>query len=154
MNLLQNSDMPWIFTVCGRGAKSSFRTLCHGLDVEESISSEFLVFPMPFGQPSGMRTVSLCFIGVLKTSTDADLQTRLIPTLLSRSSMEILSFPFEKQLKKCRTPVSFHQHPLLLSSKLVLTPSCRCICMAFVIYLRTTASISGQFLKEGLLLPP
>ncbi|KAG1739240.1 CPSF A subunit region-domain-containing protein [Suillus lakei] len=45
MNLLPNSDTPQIFTACGRGARSSFRTLRHGLDVEESVSSELPGIP-------------------------------------------------------------------------------------------------------------
>ncbi|KAH7913267.1 CPSF A subunit region-domain-containing protein [Hygrophoropsis aurantiaca] len=45
MNLLPNSDTPQIFTACGRGARSSFRMLRHGLDVEESVSSELPGIP-------------------------------------------------------------------------------------------------------------
>lgn len=45
MNLLPNSDTPQIFAACGRGARSSFRTLRHGLDVEESVSSELPGIP-------------------------------------------------------------------------------------------------------------
>lgn len=45
MNLLPNSDTPQIFTACGRGTRSSFRTLRHGLDVEESVSSELPGIP-------------------------------------------------------------------------------------------------------------
>ncbi|OJA18672.1 hypothetical protein AZE42_08861, partial [Rhizopogon vesiculosus] len=45
MNLLPNSDTPQIFTACGRGARSTFRTLRHGLDVEESVSSELPGIP-------------------------------------------------------------------------------------------------------------
>ena len=35
MNMLPNSDTPQIFAACGRGARSTFRTLRHGLEVEE-----------------------------------------------------------------------------------------------------------------------
>ena len=45
MNILPNSDAPQIFTACGRGARSSFRMLRHGLEVEESVSSDLPGIP-------------------------------------------------------------------------------------------------------------
>ena len=45
MNLLPNSDTPQIFAVCGRGSRSTFRTLHHGLEVEESLSSDLPGIP-------------------------------------------------------------------------------------------------------------
>ena len=45
MNILPNSDTPQIFTACGRGARSSFRMLRHGLEVEESVSSDLPGIP-------------------------------------------------------------------------------------------------------------
>ena len=45
MNILPNSDSPQILAACGRGARSSFRILRHGLDVEESVSSELPGIP-------------------------------------------------------------------------------------------------------------
>ncbi|EEB98326.1 hypothetical protein MPER_02189, partial [Moniliophthora perniciosa FA553] len=45
LNILPNSDTPQIFAVCGRGARSSLRTLRHGLEVEESVSSELPGIP-------------------------------------------------------------------------------------------------------------
>ncbi|KAF9237558.1 CPSF A subunit region-domain-containing protein [Melanogaster broomeanus] len=45
LNVLPNSDTPQIFTACGRGGRSSFRMLRHGLDVEESVSSELPGIP-------------------------------------------------------------------------------------------------------------
>jgi splicing factor 3B subunit 3 len=45
MNLLPNSDTPQIFAACGRGARSSLRTLRHGMEVEESVSSELPGIP-------------------------------------------------------------------------------------------------------------
>ncbi|KAJ6476021.1 CPSF A subunit region-domain-containing protein [Mycena vitilis] len=45
LNVLPNSDAPQIFTACGRGARSTFRTLRHGLEVEESVSSELPGIP-------------------------------------------------------------------------------------------------------------
>lgn len=42
---LPNSDTPQIFTACGRGARSSLRTLQHGLEVEESVSSDLPGIP-------------------------------------------------------------------------------------------------------------
>jgi splicing factor 3B subunit 3 len=45
MNLLPNSDTPQIFTACGRGARSTLRMLRHGLDVEETVSSDLPGIP-------------------------------------------------------------------------------------------------------------
>ncbi|TFY79904.1 hypothetical protein EWM64_g4112 [Hericium alpestre] len=45
LNVLPNSDTPQIFTACGRGARSTFRTLRHGLDVEETVSSDLPGIP-------------------------------------------------------------------------------------------------------------
>ncbi|KAF5328613.1 hypothetical protein D9619_011578 [Psilocybe cf. subviscida] len=45
LNLLPNSDTPQIFTACGRGPRSTFRTLRHGLEVEESVSSDLPGIP-------------------------------------------------------------------------------------------------------------
>ncbi|KAG8934150.1 pre-mRNA-splicing factor rse1 [Tulasnella sp. 417] len=40
-----NTDTPQIFAACGRGARSTFRTLRHGLDVEETVSSDLPGIP-------------------------------------------------------------------------------------------------------------
>jgi splicing factor 3B subunit 3 len=45
LNLLPNSDTPQIFAACGRGARSSMRILRHGLEVEESVSSDLPGIP-------------------------------------------------------------------------------------------------------------
>ncbi|KAG6877888.1 pre-mRNA-splicing factor rse1 [Termitomyces sp. T159_Od127] len=45
LNVLPNSDAPQIFAACGRGARSTFRTLRHGLEVEESVSSDLPGIP-------------------------------------------------------------------------------------------------------------
>src|SRR5258708_3866342 len=45
LNLLPNSDSPQIFAACGRGSRSSFRTLQHGLEIEESVSSDLPGIP-------------------------------------------------------------------------------------------------------------
>ncbi|KZT10782.1 uncharacterized protein LAESUDRAFT_747419 [Laetiporus sulphureus 93-53] len=45
LNLLPNSDTPQIFAACGRGARSSFRMLRHGLEVEEVVSSDLPGIP-------------------------------------------------------------------------------------------------------------
>jgi splicing factor 3B subunit 3 len=52
-NLLPNSDTPQIFAACGRGARSTLRMLRHGLDVEETVSSD-----LP-GIPNAVWTVKL-----------------------------------------------------------------------------------------------
>ncbi|KIO30290.1 hypothetical protein M407DRAFT_5673 [Tulasnella calospora MUT 4182] len=40
-----NTDTPQIFAACGRGARSTFRTLRHGLDVEETVTSDLPGIP-------------------------------------------------------------------------------------------------------------
>jgi splicing factor 3B subunit 3 len=45
LNLLPNSDSPQVFAACGRGPRSSFKTLRHGLEVEESVSSDLPGIP-------------------------------------------------------------------------------------------------------------
>ncbi|KAF8738189.1 hypothetical protein AX14_011604 [Amanita brunnescens Koide BX004] len=45
LNILPNSDTPQIFAACGRGARSTLRTLRHGLEVEETVSSELPGIP-------------------------------------------------------------------------------------------------------------
>lgn len=45
-NLLEaTGETPQIFTACGRGARSTFRMLRHGLEAEESVSSELPGIP-------------------------------------------------------------------------------------------------------------
>lgn len=51
-NLTQD-DAPQIYTICGTGARSTFRTLKHGLDVSEIVESE-----LP-GEPSAVWTTKL-----------------------------------------------------------------------------------------------
>ncbi|KAL7420211.1 pre-mRNA-splicing factor rse1 [Cryptotrichosporon argae] len=54
VNLLGNaSDTPQIYAACGRGARSSFRTLKHGLDVSVLVNS-----PLP-GVPNAVWTLKL-----------------------------------------------------------------------------------------------
>ncbi|CAL1706734.1 unnamed protein product [Somion occarium] len=45
LNVLPNSDSPQIFSACGRGARSTLRTLRHGLEVEEVVSSDLPGIP-------------------------------------------------------------------------------------------------------------
>lgn len=61
MKLLPNSDTPQIFAACGRGARSTFRTLRHGLDVEEVVSSD-----LP-GIPNAVWTTKLKEEGVFNS---------------------------------------------------------------------------------------
>ncbi|KAI8974178.1 CPSF A subunit region-domain-containing protein [Trametes punicea] len=53
LNLLPNAGSPQIFTACGRGPRSTFRTLRHGLEVEEAIN-----FDLP-GIPNAIWTTKL-----------------------------------------------------------------------------------------------
>jgi splicing factor 3B subunit 3 len=66
MNLLPNSDTPQIFTACGRGARSSLRTLRHGLDVEESVSSELPGIPNAVWTTKRREDGKFLFLSVLK----------------------------------------------------------------------------------------
>lgn len=45
LNLLPNSDSPQIFAICGRGARSTFRVLRHGLETQEVVSSDLPGIP-------------------------------------------------------------------------------------------------------------
>ena len=45
LNILPNSDTPQIFAACGRGTRSALRILRHGLEVEETVSSELPGIP-------------------------------------------------------------------------------------------------------------
>jgi len=45
MNLLLNSDTPQIFTACGRGPSSAFKTLRHGWEVDEFVISDLPGIP-------------------------------------------------------------------------------------------------------------
>ncbi|KAK7473160.1 pre-mRNA-splicing factor rse1 [Stygiomarasmius scandens] len=45
LNILPNSDTPQIFAACGQGTRSSLRILRHGLEVEESVSSDLPGIP-------------------------------------------------------------------------------------------------------------
>ena len=62
MNLLPNSNTPQIFAACGRGSRSTFRTLRHGLEVEEFVSSDFP------GIPNAVRTTKRTEDGTLVIS--------------------------------------------------------------------------------------
>jgi splicing factor 3B subunit 3 len=54
VNLLgHNSDTPQIYAACGRGARSTFRTLKHGLEVAPIVAS-----PLP-GVPTAVWTLKL-----------------------------------------------------------------------------------------------
>ena len=53
LNVLPNAGTPQIFAACGRGPRSTFRTLRHGLDVEEAVN-----FDLP-GIPNAIWTTKL-----------------------------------------------------------------------------------------------
>jgi splicing factor 3B subunit 3 len=60
VNLLgANSDTPQIYAACGRGARSTFRTLKHGLEVAQVVAS-----PLP-GVPTAVWTLKLTEQGAL-----------------------------------------------------------------------------------------
>ena len=54
VNLLgASSDTPQIYAACGRGSRSTFRTLKHGLDINQLVAS-----PLP-GVPNAVWTLKL-----------------------------------------------------------------------------------------------
>ena len=53
LNVMPNSSTPQIFAACGRGPRSTFRTLRHGLEVEEAVN-----FDLP-GIPNAIWTTKL-----------------------------------------------------------------------------------------------
>lgn len=58
VNLLGTaSDTPQIYAACGRGSRSSFRSLKHGLEVSELVSS-----PLP-GVPNAVWTLKMAEAG-------------------------------------------------------------------------------------------
>lgn len=63
VNLLgQSSDTPQIYAACGRGPRSTFRTLKHGLDVNPIVAS-----PLP-GVPTAVWTLKLTEDGESRVS--------------------------------------------------------------------------------------
>ena len=85
LNLLPNSDSPQIFAACGRGSRSSFRTLQHGLEIEESVSSDLPGIPNAVWTTKRTEQgVSPSFFGPIIADFR---QTSSIPTSYSRSSM-------------------------------------------------------------------
>lgn len=86
MNLLPNSDTPQIFAACGRGPRSTFRTLRHGLDVEEVVSSD-----LP-GIPNAVWTTKLKEEGAeCSFYTSLMLLTRLVSQMNSTPISSFLS---------------------------------------------------------------
>lgn len=86
VNLLgPSSDTPQIYAACGRGSRSTFRTLKHGLDISQLVAS-----PLP-GVPNAVWT--------LKLADDGELTNRTVfsPWGADRSdefdSYIVLSFP-------------------------------------------------------------
>jgi splicing factor 3B subunit 3 len=80
LNILPNSDTPQIFTACGRGARSTLRTLRHGLEVEESVSSD-----LP-GIPNAVWTTKL--------KEDGKFCTRCITSFTNMSQMPLILTSF------------------------------------------------------------
>jgi splicing factor 3B subunit 3 len=73
VNLLGHaSDTPQIYAACGKGAKSTFRTLKHGLDVSVLVSS-----PLP-GVPTAVWTLKLKEEGVYRSRSTNSRRIRLI----------------------------------------------------------------------------
>ena len=102
LNLLPNSDTPQIFTLNGRGSRSVLRTLRHGLEVEETVSSD-----LP-GIPNAVWTVKTRSDGEFPSNDDKHgtltfHQRSTIPTLYSRSSTALSFYPSVKTLRKFKT---------------------------------------------------
>ena len=100
VNLLgHTSDTPQIYAACGRGPRSSFRTLKHGLDVSPVVAS-----PLP-GVPNAVWTVKLTEEGELDSqlpsvAADGILQTSLTHILFFLSPMELWSSRSVRQSKR------------------------------------------------------
>jgi len=93
LNLLPNSDTPQIFTACGRGARSTFRTLRHGLEVEESVSSELPGIPNAVWTTKKAEDGPCCSVQFSLILTGFVLQILMTPTSSCLSSTEPLSCP-------------------------------------------------------------
>lgn len=117
LNLLPNSDIPQIFTVCGRGPRSTYRMLRHGLDVEETVSSD-----LP-GIPNAVWTTKIKEDGKMAsllqqiTLLRKTFQIHTTHILFFLSSMVLLFCRSVKPSKKSRTLVFFPQRPLLPFNK-------------------------------------
>ena len=119
MNLLPNSDTPQIFTINGRGARSTFRTLRHGLEVDETVSSD-----LP-GIPNVVWTVKLTedggqlfFVLTGPLIYLCPLQTSMIPISSCLSSTVPLFYLSGKTSKRCKILVSCRRPQLSLFSRL------------------------------------
>jgi hypothetical protein len=90
LNILPNSDTPQIFTLNGRGSRSMLRTLRHGLEVEETVSSD-----LP-GIPNAVWTV--------KVRADGELRSYIVPlrpaSPLDRD-LRLLYHPFFREWYSC-----------------------------------------------------
>lgn len=89
LNLLPNSDTPQIFTLNGRGSRSMLRTLRHGLEVEETVSSD-----LP-GIPNAVWTV--------KVRSDGEFvhMVPLRPTSPLDRDLRLLYHPFFRERYSC-----------------------------------------------------
>jgi hypothetical protein len=105
MNILPNSDTPQVFTACGRGARSTFRMLRHGLEVEESVSSDLPGIPNAVWTTKRREDGKICsdpsqwvciYLNYQQMSS--------IHTLSFRSSMVPWFCPSAKLSRKFRTP--------------------------------------------------
>lgn len=151
MNILPNSDTPQILAACGRGARSSFRMLRHGLDVEESVSSE-----LP-GIPNAVWTTKQREEGAyLLMSTNyiefTPSQTSLIHILSFLSSTAHWYCLLARQSKKFRILASSHQLQLSQYNKLEQTPFSKSTLMGFGMSWLIDVSTNGAFLNVGPLL--
>jgi len=131
LNLLPNSDTPQIFAACGRGARSSLRTLRHGLEVEESVSSELPGIPNAVWTTKRTEDGKCCFIDDSFPILTSSIKTPMTPTSSFLLSTALLSSPSAKPLKKFKILVSsllhlpsqFNRSVLMLCSKSILTAS-------------------------------
>jgi splicing factor 3B subunit 3 len=62
LNLLPNADAPQIFAACGRGARSTLRTLRHGLEVEELTRSDVPLVPNGLWTTKRVKNGTICLM--------------------------------------------------------------------------------------------
>jgi splicing factor 3B subunit 3 len=62
LNLSPNADAPQIFAACGRGARSTLRTLRHGLEVEELSVSDVPLVPNGLWTTKRAKNGTICIM--------------------------------------------------------------------------------------------
>ena len=124
MNMLPNSDTPQLFAAWGRGARSTFRTLRHGLEVEEVVSSDLPGIPNAVWttklKEDGEHTYAIAF-----TSSDHGLLDPYDSYIILSFVNGTLVLCMVRRSKKCKTLASSLPPQPSLCNKLAQTRYCR-----------------------------